>query len=149
MNDVLWIFDSWQSLVNTLILFFGFLATIWSIRKNTEARKISLFHDMTKEERAISLKLFEIARDIKNKTYEGKDKEKIKKLKIEEQNVIINQYLNFLEHLALLINEKKIDERITKKYFGSIIKDAVNNYQNKIFPKYTQIIKLHEKWKEN
>jgi len=81
MNDVLWIFDSWQSLVNTLILFFGFLATIWSIRKNTEARKISLFHDMTKEERAISLKLFEIARDIKNKTYEGKDKEKNKEIK--------------------------------------------------------------------
>lgn len=150
MNEILEVVNNWQStLISTIILFFGFLLTIWQIHKNTEARKISLFHDMSKEERAISLKLFEIAREIRNKEYSSEDKEKVKKLKLEEQNVIIHQYLNFLEHLALLINERKIDEKITKKYFKSIVKDASNNYNDKIFPKYTQLIKLHERWKEN
>ncbi|MFA5302976.1 MAG: DUF4760 domain-containing protein [Candidatus Nanoarchaeia archaeon] len=135
----------------------GFIYTIKSINNNTESGKTSLLQDMCNEERDLSLKLFSLAKEIKNDkdkkemvSLDNKIKEndlKHKEEKLMEQDVLISQYLNFLEHLSLLINSKKIDEKLAKRYWGKIIKQAESNYKQKIFPDYTEFIILYNKWK--
>jgi len=127
------------SWIQTIILILGFGVTVWSIYKNTEARKTELFHDMAKEERDLQIKLTEITRELKKEEEQGSTKiEELKLLK----KIIIKQHLNFFEHLALLINEKKINKNMTMKYFKALFKDATKKYEEYIFPDYTQIIKL-------
>lgn len=140
----LW-FDEWQIFSEQLLFLIGFAITFYSILKNTDANKTKLLHEMNCEERNISIKLFELTRDINNNT-NNKTKEK-NKLKM-EQDVLIAHYLNFLEHLSLLINTGKINEKIAKRYWKTIIKQATDIYPKKIFPIYKEIIKLSQKWDE-
>ena len=140
-------------IVQTIILLLGFALTIWKIHQNTEARKLSLFHDMCKEQQNIQLELFKITRDIKNTKQVSSDKEKVENFKKGEQSdvekeksVMIEHYLNFLDHLALLINERKIDEKLSKKYFNSIVDEAVKCYKDQVFPNYVQLLELHRNW---
>ncbi len=138
---ILLIFKDWQSFVEITLITLGFAATVYSIYKNTDSIRTNLLHDMNKEERALSMKLFEITNGIKNK--ENKNK---KILKIQKE-ILITQHLNFFEHLALLINQRKINGKLAKKYYKTLVLDAITNYKGHIFPKYTELIKLYKKWK--
>ncbi len=128
--------------IEILVVFGGFLATCYSIHKNTEARKISLFHDMAKEERELHMRLGEIIMDIK------REKEKFKEELNLFHQLIVEEYLNFFEHLALLINERKINEKLVLKYFTTLIKGVYSEYNSEICTKYTQLNKLITKLKE-
>ena len=141
----LW-FENWQVFTEQIILLIAFGSTVYSIWKNTDTNKTKLLHEMNCEERSLSIRLFEIARDINNgKSKKREDTEEKKKLEM-EQKVIISQYLNFLEHLSLLINSRKISSRLAKRYWKRIIGQANDNYSKEIFPTYKEFIKLHQKW---
>ena len=138
---IFWVFQSYDSFITVLILIAGFIATVWTIKSNTAERKTSLAHDMAKEERRLQMELTKIALEITNSTNNQNTLEKLR-------DTLIEQHLNFFEHLAILVNGKKLDGKITKKYFNSLLKQAVENYKERILPDYNNLYDLYKKWKD-
>jgi hypothetical protein len=131
-------FCSWEGLAQTVILAVGFIVTIWTLRKDTEARRLQLLHEMNKHGSDLSLKLAELSFMAEHNN----------ELVSEKHGILIKEHLNFYEHLSLLINEKKIDEKLAKRYWGKNIQGLFqqSEYKDRICPTYVEIIKLHQKW---
>lgn len=121
------------------IAFYGRYQTDKEIKNNAEATKTRLLHDMAKEERKISFKLFEVAREVKDS---DNDKEELTK----QKEILIKNHLNFFDHFALLVNKKKLDEDLAREYFGDLVKQAHSKYTDRIYDDYPQFIKLYARW---
>lgn len=139
---------------------YGRVQTDREIKNNAEATKTRLLHDMAKEERKIQFKLFETAREIKEKQKEienskgtriptngksSKDEDGLEEL-TEQRNILIENHLNFFDHLALLVNKGKVNEELAKEYFEDLVKDAHDNYKDRIYDDYPQFIRLYTRW---
>ncbi|VVB60268.1 Uncharacterised protein [uncultured archaeon] len=79
--------------------------------------------------------LYENAREIKQ------NKNLILK---EEKEILVKEYLNFLERLALLVNEDKLNEKLAKLYFRTIVIQAFKEFKPDI--NYNQFYKLLCRW---
>jgi hypothetical protein len=161
-------------LIQITILVIGLSLTAYAIKRNTDAVKTNLLHDMNNEERNLSMEVFKKGTEINQKKREIEKATKVKIISIkdldkipdskfghlkqayldltEQTHILITQHLNFFEHLALLILNKKIDEELAKRYYKSLVFSAVENYEpvlgNALFSQYTEFNKLYNRWSE-
>lgn len=124
----------------------GFIAAYCQLKQNLITRRTQLLHDMFSQLSQLHLKILELVGDI-TKSGNGDNKGEHK----EEYKVIVNEYLNFLEHLSLLINTKHIDEKLAKRAFRRIvIKDAPEHFAEEIDDSiHKEYAMLRKKWIED
>jgi len=117
----------------------GFFATCWQLRQDLISRKTQLLHEMYNELRQLDLKAMELVEKIKES--KSKDNEA-------EYKAIVTEYLNYLEHLSLLINTGHIDEDLAKRAFRKIIiEDAPQNFGEEIDDNiYKEYAELRKRW---
>jgi len=119
----------------------GLFLTWLQLSQSVKSQKVSLLHDMLKELRDLHLKLFCFIKDMtkENKETCGKERE-----------VLVAEYLNYLEHLSVLVNEKYIDERLAIKIFRKlVVEDTPTNFKKEIEEGiHVQYIKLLSKWRD-
>jgi len=152
-----WIFNDYQSLFQSFLVLVGLSITAFSIWRNSNSIKTSLLHDMNKEERDMQKLIHDIKHKIDDLKRGGLKKEtREKKMKIlrEEQTFLVENHLNFYEHLGLLIRHKKIKEKIAHEYYKDLLINTVSKYRSirdnekikELLPKYTNVNWLYDRW---
>lgn len=122
-----------------VVAIIGIPITLWQLHQAIKSQKIQLLHSMTNEQRNLHLKILELAA-VKQKGSKIDDKDKRKTL--------VTEYLNYLENLALLINEKYIDEPIAKKIFYLVVVNQTpENFREEINDAiYKEYAALRNRW---
>lgn len=122
-----------------IVAIIGIFMTWWQLRQSVRSQRIQLLHDMSNELRNLHLKLMELTISIKEKNQKDTSG---------EYKTLVTEYLNYMEHLSLLINEKYIDEHIAKKIFRRlVVEDTPHNFKDELKEEiYKEYSKLLKRW---
>ncbi len=120
-----------------VVAILGIFLTWWQLRRSVRSQRIQLLHEMSNELRSLHLKLMELTISIKDKKQEDTS---------QEYKTLVAEYLNYMEHLSLLINEKYIDDRIAKKIFNRlVVEDTPRSFQGAlkegVYKEYSKLVK--------
>jgi hypothetical protein len=129
-----------------LILLLGLFAVAWSVYRHQRSSETSLFQRLGNEERGLYSKVYTTASMFRNSEGDKKgDKESVK----EEYNIALRNYLNFLDNVALMVNEGRVAGTTARNYFGRVVSEAVGSFNASIFPRYRQLTILNLKWSKS
>jgi len=133
------------TLIQFGILLVAIIGVVASYALMWRQLRIQLLHSISNEQRELHFKLLEL---ILAETNETNNKGDSKKEDNARCDVFVAEYLNYMENLALLINEKYVEERIARKLFYQlVIKDTPVSFGEAIEKgNYTQYKLLRDRW---
>jgi hypothetical protein len=113
--------------------------------------KTELLYKLIKDERELAITVYDMTVELEkdaNENFEGELYTASNNLE-DRQEIIMNIYLNFLEQIALYINEGYVDREVALRYFKGVIIDTCREFREALeHGTYGEITRLLKSMKD-